>query len=173
MSHTHLPIATPCVSFFSVACSESERVLLSCSLQRHSTTAVWQAVECGGQRLSDIWKDYQERGGAAAALISRPLPNADSEYRVRGDAPPRTIVVLACKFAKLLSKTKAQLQRLDPDILRLDTLQEQVRVESDSEHAASASQHHHTSPSPPPSLPQTPTRSCVRIGGCTGARNIA
>ena len=62
---------------------------------------------------------------------SNPRPVSDDGDLMKDASektPPRTILVLACKFAKLQTKTKDQLQRLDPDLLRLDTLQEQVVV---------------------------------------------
>ena len=102
------------------------------SCQRHSTSAVWQSVECGGQRLFDIWEKFKDQGNSAGALVPRPLSNYDTSFSAH-DTATRTIIVLACKFVKLLSKTKDQLHRLDPDILRLDTLQEQVRVKAENE----------------------------------------
>lgn len=67
------------------------------------------------------------RKSGSGASIPRPVSDdGDLTKDASEKTPPRTIMVLACKFAKLLTKTKDQLQRLDPDLLRLDTLQEQV-----------------------------------------------
>ena len=107
-------------------------MMLLSSWQRHSTTAVWQAVECGGQRLFDIWEKFKDQGNSAGTSVPRPLSNYDTSFSAHNTAT-RTIIVLACKFVKLLSKTKDQLHRLDPDILRLDTLQEQVRAKAENE----------------------------------------
>ena len=101
-------------------------------MQRHSSTALWQAVTCGGHRLFDIWEKFKEQGSSARTLITRPLPDYSTLFSVH-DTSVRTIIVLACKFAKLSSKTKDQLQRLDPDILRLDTLQDQVRAKAEND----------------------------------------
>ena len=89
---------------------------LSHSLQRYSARAIWKAVECRGRRLFDIWQDYV-RG--RSARTPRRLRFESSNTR-------RTIVVLACKYAKIVGHSTEKSQRLDPDILRLDTLHEQV-----------------------------------------------
>ena len=84
----------------------------------------WQAVECRGQRLCDMWEEYVDNDDGQVQRSS--LSACSCEEQTRQEAAT-SIVVLGCKFAKeLRAKSIQQLHVLDPDILRLDTLQNKV-----------------------------------------------
>ena len=86
------------------------------SFHRYSARAMWKAVECRNRRLFDVWDDYVHgRPPVSARLRS-----------FRSQNTKRTIVVLACKYAKVVGQSTDKLQRLDPDILRLDSLNDRV-----------------------------------------------